>query len=149
MPTVSRTFSVSPPPPKSSTISRISPTPRNGTRAPSGAPASTDGAIDQGASWHNVSKIFGVTAELTYTLDELSDRKLVFVGKNKSSTSIDTITVDAAGAGSVLTYRADLEMNGPAKLLNPVMKVVFEKLANDTEKQMTTTLNRLSAKEKK
>ncbi len=49
----------------------------------------------------------------------------------------------------MLTYRADLEMNGPAKLLNPVMKVVFEKLANDTEKQMTTTLNGLSAKEKK
>ena len=73
----------------------------------------------------SVSKIFGVTAELTYTLDELSDRTLVFVGKNKSSTSTDTITVDAAGTGSVLTYRADLEMNGPAKLLNPVMKVVF------------------------
>ena len=33
-------------------------------------------------------------------------------------------------------------MNGPAKLLNPVMKLVFEKLANDTEKQMTTILNR-------
>ena len=76
-------------------------------------------------------------------------RTLVFIGKNKSSTSIDTITVDDAGTGSMLTYRADLEMNGPAKLLNPVMKVVFEKLANDTEKQMTTTLNRLSAKEKK
>jgi carbon monoxide dehydrogenase subunit G len=108
-----------------------------------------DGPVDQGASWHNVSKIFGVTAELTYTLDELSDRTLVFVGKNKSSTSVDTITVDAAGAGSVLTYRADLEMNGPAKLLNPVMKIVFEKLANDTEKQMTTTLNGLLTKEQK
>jgi hypothetical protein len=48
------------------------------------------------------------------------------------------------GAGSKLTYRADLEMNGAAKLLNPVMKLVFEKLANDTEKQMTTVLNGLN-----
>ena len=32
---------------------------------------------------------------------------------------------------------------GAAKLLSPAMKVVFEKLANDTEKQMTTVLNAL------
>ncbi len=73
----------------------------------------------------------------------------MFVGKNKSSTSVDTITVDAAGAGSVLTYEADLEMNGLAKLLNPVMKLAFEKLANDTEKQLTTVLNTLETKEQK
>ena len=32
--------------------------------------------------------------------------------------------------------------NGSA-LLNPVMKLVFEKLANDTEKQMVSVLNGL------
>jgi hypothetical protein len=42
-----------------------------------------------------------------------------------------------------VVYRADLEMNGAAKLLNPVMKLVFEKLANDTEKQMVSVLNGL------
>lgn len=59
------------------------------------------------------------------------------------SKSTDTITVVPDGTGSKLTYRADLEMNGAAKLLNPVMKLVFEKLANDTEKQMVTVLKRL------
>lgn len=29
-------------------------------------------------------------------------------------------------------------------MLNPVMKVVFEKLASDTEKQMVSVLNKLS-----
>jgi|SRR5271166_1877371 len=86
-----------------------------------------------GTSWHNVSKIFGLTTELTYTLEEVSDRTIVFVGTNRSSTSRDTINVDAAGSGSVVTYRADLTMHGAAKLLNPVMRVVFEKLASDTE----------------
>ena len=47
----------------------------------------------------------------------------------------------------MLACRADLEMHGFAKLLNPVMKLVFEKLANDTEKQMTTALNGLLARE--
>lgn len=72
----------------------------------------SSGPIEVGATWHNVSKIVGVTAELTYTLNQLSNRTLVFVGKNDSSTSVDTITVDASGAGSVITYKADLEMKG-------------------------------------
>lgn len=84
-----------------------------------------------------------MTAELTYVLRELTDDKLVFVGTNDSSTSTDTISVVPAGAGSTLTYRADLEMKGPAKLISPVMKLVFEKLANDTEKQLSTVLNDL------
>jgi hypothetical protein len=47
------------------------------------------------------------------------------------------------------TYEADLEMNGLAKLLNPVLKLAFEKLASDTEKQLTTVLNELETKEQK
>ena len=31
----------------------------------------------------------------------------------------------------------------PAKLLSPAMKIIFEKVANDTEKQMTAVLNAL------
>ena len=42
--------------------------------------------------------IVGVKAELTYTLNTLGNRTLVFVGENDSSTSVDTITVDASGA---------------------------------------------------
>jgi carbon monoxide dehydrogenase subunit G len=99
------------------------------------------GPINVGSSWHNVSKVLGLTVELTYTLKELSDRKIVFVGTNRSSTSTDTIKVDAAGGGSVVTYRADLTMHGAAKVLSPAMKFVFEKLASDTEKQLNTVLN--------
>jgi hypothetical protein len=88
-----------------------------------------------------------VTAKSTYTLKKLTESTLVFVGDNNSSRSTDTITVDTAGTGSLVTYRADLEMKGAAKVLNPVMKIVFEKLANDTEKQLTTVLNGLAAKE--
>ncbi|MGB2920725.1 SRPBCC family protein [Mycolicibacterium hippocampi] len=80
------------------------------------------GPVAEGSYWHNVSKMLGVTAELTYKLEELTDRKVVFVGENKSSSSVDAIAVEAAGAGSVITYDAELQMYGTAKLLNPVMK---------------------------
>lgn len=148
MPTVERTFTVSAPPDlvvdylkDFANAEEWDPGTQSCTRM--GA-----GPIDIGASWHNVSKIAGVEAKLTYTLRELSDRRLVFVGSNDSSTTTDTITVDASGAGSVLTYRADLEMEGLAKVLTPAMKLVFEKLANDTEKQLTVVLDGLLAEEK-
>ena len=143
MPTVSRTFSVSPTPDRVidylkdfSNAEEWDPGTETCTR--NGA-----GPIEEGATWHNVSKIVGVTAELTYTLKTLTNRTLVFVGENKSSTSTDTITVDASGAGSVITYEANLEMKGAAKLLSPAMKLVFEKLAGDTEEQLTSVLNAL------
>jgi len=107
------------------------------------------GPIGEGASWHNVSKIMGRTTELTYTLETLSDSNLVFVGKNKSATSTEKIYVDATDAGSVITYRNELEMHGLIALFNPVLKLYFEKLANDTEKQLSSVLNRLTVKEQK
>jgi carbon monoxide dehydrogenase subunit G len=143
MPTVSRKFNVSPPPgvvvdylKDFGNAEQWDPGTRSCERVDSGP-------VAEGAYWHNVSKIFGVTAELTYKLEELTDRKLVFVGENQSSTSVDKITVDAAGDGSEITYEAELEMHGLAKLLNPVMKLAFEKLAGDTEKQLTAVLNQL------
>jgi len=147
MPSVARSFTVTAPPPRVVDYLKDF---GNAEKWDPGTQTCTrrdDGQIGEGASWHNVSKIFGVTAELTYTLEKLTDSTLVFVGENKSSTSTDTITVDPDDSGSRLTYRADLEMKGAAKILNPVMKLVFEKLASDTEKQLSTVLNQLGAKE--
>jgi carbon monoxide dehydrogenase subunit G len=143
MPTVSRTFTVSTPPDRVIDYLKDFGNAEQWDPGTESCVRQGQGPIEVGATWHNVSKIFGVMAELTYTLRELTHRTLVFVGENESSTSTDTITVDASGAGSVLTYRADLEMKGAAKLLSPAMKLVFEKLAHDTERQMTDVLDRL------
>ncbi|WP_137146222.1 SRPBCC family protein [Mycolicibacterium sp. CR10] len=146
MPNVSRTFNVSPSPEVVVDYLKDFGNAEQWDPGTQSCERVDSGPVSEGAYWHNVSKIFGVTAKLTYKLAELTDRKLVFVGENKSSTSIDTITVDASGAGSVITYEAQLEMHGAAKLLNPVMKLAFEKLAGETEKQMTTVLNQLATK---
>jgi carbon monoxide dehydrogenase subunit G len=101
------------------------------------------GPIAVGASWHNKSKIMGVSTELTYTLKELSAERIVFVGRNDTAISTDTITVRPGPTGSELTYHVQLELHGAAKLATPVVKAVFEKVANDTEKQLTEVLNAL------
>ncbi len=144
MPTVSRTFSVSPPPERVVEYLKDFEHAKQWDPGTRSCERIDSGPVIEGAYWHNVSKIFGVKAELTYKLEELSEHRVVFVGENQTSRTVDTITVDAEGSGSVITYVADLEMLGTAKLLSPVMKLVFEKLAGDTEKQMASVLNGLA-----
>ncbi len=107
---------------------------------------SDSGPVQVGSTWHNVSKIAGVTTELDYTLEQLTDDTIVLVGRNDSATSTDTITVvpNPDGAGSRVTYEANIEMKGAAKLADPIMKIVFEKIGSDTEDDMTTVLDRLA-----
>jgi carbon monoxide dehydrogenase subunit G len=104
-----------------------------------------DGPIRVGSSWHNTSKIVGITTELTYTLEQLTDERIVLVGRNDTATSTETINVARSDTGSSITYANEVQFNGAAKLAAPLGKVVFEKLGNDTEKQLVKTLNALHA----
>lgn len=101
-----------------------------------------DGPLGVGSQWHNVSKVAGVTTELTYELTRREPGRLVFVGKNDTATSTDDITLTAGGrAGTTsLTYHANIEFHGAAKLASPIAKVVFEKVGNDTEASLTRIL---------
>ena len=145
MPSVSRTFTVTPPPQvvldylaDFSHAEQWDPGTESCTR-------NGEGPVQVGTTWDNTSKIAGVSTELTYTLEELTSDKVVLVGRNDTATSTDTITVTpAAGSGSEITYRADLEFHGAAKLGAPIAKLVFEKIGSDTEKQMTEVLNGLT-----
>jgi hypothetical protein len=104
-----------------------------------------DGPVRVGSSWHNTSKIVGITTELTYTLEQLTDERIVLVGRNDTATSTETINVARSDTGSSITYANEVQFNGAAKLAAPLGKVVFEKLGNDTEKQLVKTLNALHA----
>ncbi len=146
MPTVSRTFQVTPPP--AEVIDYLKDFAHAEEWDPGTETCTQNGAgpVEVGTTWHNVSKIAGVKAELEYELKELTDDRIVLVGTNKSATSTDTISVLPHGTGSEITYRADLEMHGAAALMAPAMKLIFEKLADDTEKQMTEVLDGRSAR---
>lgn len=101
------------------------------------------GPIQVGSTWHNVSKIAGVSTELTYELKELTGGRIVFVGTNDTATSTDSISVSTHAVGTEITYEAEIVMEGAAKLAAPVMKVIFEKVGNDTEDDLVTVLNDL------
>lgn len=142
MPTVERTFPVAPPPAEVIAYLKDFANAEEWDPGTESCTQTSPGPVAVGTRWHNVSKIAGVKAELDYELTELGDDHLVLVGTNESATSTDTISVRPSGTGSEVTYRAELEMKGAAALMAPAMKVIFEKLANDTEKQLTEVLSR-------
>lgn len=143
MPTVSRTFEVQPPP------EVVVPYLADFTHAEQWDPGTVrceridEGPVAVGATWHNTSKIAGVSTELTYRLEQLTDERVVLVGRNDTATSTETIEVTRAGSSSTITYRNDVKFRGLAQLASPLAKLVFEKLAGDTERQLVQTLNGL------
>lgn len=145
MTTVSRTFDVDPAP---ATVIDYLKDFSNAEEWDPGTESCTridSGPIVVGSSWHNVSKIAGISTELTYTLRTLTADTIVLTGHNDTADTTDTITVVPSpdGPGSRITYEAVIEMSGAAKLADPLVKVVFEKIGSDTEDDMTTVLNRL------
>ena len=100
------------------------------------------GPVQVGSSWHNTSKVAGLTTELTYTLEAVAPDKVVLVGRNDTVTSTDTIQVTAEGSGSTITYTAVLDFRGEAKLAAPLAKVVMTRVGQETEKQLVEVLNR-------
>lgn len=114
-----------------------------GTVSCTRAGAAADDPVEVGARWHNTSTFLGRKTQLEYTLEAVTQETLRFVGRNKSATSIDEITVKPDGAGTSITYDANVTFNGLAKLADPVAGVMFERLAKETVERMTTTLEAL------
>ena len=72
------------------------------------------GPVEVGASWHNESKIAGISTELTYTLEELTDSRIVLVGRNETATSTETIDVVPAGFRHCHAYLSRMCIRYPA-----------------------------------
>ncbi|WP_246081612.1 SRPBCC family protein [Nocardioides litoris] len=105
----------------------------------------TPGEIGVGTRWHNKSKIAGVSTELTYTLETLTPGRIVFVGRNDSAETTDTITVTAKQQGSEVTYEAVIEPKGVGKLGEPILKLLFERIGTKTEEKLVEVLDGLAA----
>jgi carbon monoxide dehydrogenase subunit G len=101
------------------------------------------GPLAPGSTWHHACKIFGITAELTYTLITADPGRLVFHGRNEGATCTDTVLVRPTGSGTEVAYRVELELHGLAKLTTPFLKIEFEKLGTESVTRLTTALNEL------
>jgi carbon monoxide dehydrogenase subunit G len=101
------------------------------------------GPVGVGTTWQNVSEFRGRETELEYRLDVLEPDHLTFVGHNKTATSTDDLSFTPSGTGTTITYRAQIEFHGLAKLAGRFLQSEFERLGDETEQQMTSVINGL------
>jgi carbon monoxide dehydrogenase subunit G len=102
-----------------------------------------DGPVRVGSTWTNVSRVLGRETTLTYRLERWEAGRITLVGRNRTATSTDDITVHPDGTGSTVTYRATIDFHGAAVLAAPIMKLEFERLGTKTQRRMQEAITRL------
>lgn len=104
----------------------------------------TDGPVRVGTEWRNVSVFRGKETTLVYRLEQIAADRLVFVGRNKTATSTDTVTFGALpDGGTSITYRSEVVFHGLARLADPFLKKEFDRLGDELIGTMTAAVNKL------
>ena len=101
------------------------------------------GPVHEGSTWHNVSQFLGRRAELTYRLARARPDRLTFVGDNPAATSVDDMTFEPAGAGTRITYQADIRLRGAARLADPLVRLALARMAGGVTARMREVINTL------
>jgi len=101
-----------------------------------------DGGV--GTAYLNTSRFGGRETELTYVVEKLVPNELFALrGENKTVIAHDTMTFRETPGGTEVTYVADFEFKGPAKLMAPMLAPAFKKLGDEAEQGMRDALERL------
>ena len=87
-----------------------------------------DGPVGLGSTFELVARFAGRDVELTYTIVTYEPSERVVLEARRGFVSRDTITVEAAGAGSLVHYEAVLAFSGVGRLADPLMQLVFNRV---------------------
>ena len=91
--------------------------------------------VEKGSIFEVVVRSLGRELPFRYEVVEHSrPKRVVLRARRGSLVSEDTVTVRALSVGgSALTYDADLRMEGPLRLLDPLLGLVFQRLGCNAE----------------
>lgn len=103
-------------------------------------PRRGSGPVEQGAEWDNVTKFLGRETEILYRLEHLGPERVVLVGRNKTVTSIDDISLRAVSGGTEITYVSDITFHGPSRFADVLLRPVFWRLGNQTAANLRRVL---------
>jgi uncharacterized protein YndB with AHSA1/START domain len=104
---------------------------------------SGDGGV--GSVYRNVSRILGQNTQIEYTVVEIEPMKAFRLeGKTSSMTMLDTMRFDNDGGRTTVTYTAEFNPEGAAKLIEPLMPLGLKKLGDDAAKSMQRELEKLA-----
>ncbi len=101
------------------------------------------GELGVGSAFRVVSKFAGRSVPLRYEITAFdAAERVVLEAHNGSFASIDTITVAASGSGSKVTYDARLVFKGVARIADPIMQLVFNRVGRKADASLRIQLNR-------
>lgn len=90
---------------------------------------SGDGGV--GTTYHNVSKFLGKETEVDYEVVQVvPNERFELAGTTAGMTLHDTITFTTQGAETSVTYRAEMQPEGAAKLAAPLLDGGLELLGS-------------------
>lgn len=102
----------------------------------------SDGPVGIGSSFSLVARFAGRDVPLMYTIVAHESPARVVLEARSGFVSRDTITVEAAAAGgSVVHYEAVLAFNGVARLFDPLMQLVLNRVGAKAKAGLETALN--------
>jgi len=105
------------------------------------ATSTSDGPIGVGSTFDLVSDFRGRKVPVTYEITEYErPSRFVIVGTNPRFIGIDEIRFSPDGDGTRVDYTADFRMQGFAKLFEPFMGGMFEKLSAEAMEGLKETL---------
>lgn len=103
------------------------------------------GPVGVGTKYENISEFRGRKTTLEYEILEFEPtRRLKLRGQNKTVQSIDTLAFSGSAAGTQVVYTAEFTFKGAARFLEFLLKKPINKLADDTEAQLTKSLDALT-----
>ena len=102
-----------------------------------------DGGV--GTRYRNVSRFLGRETELVYVVEDLSpNERLRLRGENQTVVAHDTLSfMPNADGSTTVTYRAQFELKGLARLAAPLLAPAFRRLGNEAEQGLRGALERL------
>ena len=103
----------------------------------------TPGPVGTGTQYVVVLTFLGAESTMDYRVKEFAPpAHAVLVGVASNATATDTITIEPTPSGSRLTWHAEITLSWPARILDPILKLLF---ARDVAKAMANLERELSA----
>ncbi|MBA3742474.1 SRPBCC family protein [Sporichthya sp.] len=102
----------------------------------------TGGAAGEpGATYDVTFSVAGVSSTLPYRAEQVrSPDSIVMKAETDAVVSLDTITIDAADGGVLVTYRAELTLKGARKLAEPLADFALHRTGDKAAEQLTQKL---------
>ena len=105
------------------------------------ATKTSEGPVALGSAFDLVTLFRGRRIAVTYEVTVFEpDSRVVLVGRNKQFTGTDDIGIAPDGEGTRVSWNANFQMEGIAKLFQPFLGGVFEKLSVEAMDGLERTL---------